>query len=200
MKLKERAAIYGLETLTIFEKISVLTNIDIDILNKFSSLHELKKSLDDLEITKTKKLKLQSIFDIVKTYSNEKFEIRTSVNSPGKVYDYLKYDLENLDYEVFIIITLDSKMKVINKNILTVGILNASLAHPREIFTYAVKDKSNSFILVHNHPSGDPTPSPQDISLTRRVKQASEIMGIDLTDHIIIGKNRYISLKEEGHI
>ncbi len=78
------------------------------------------------------------------------------------------------------------------------GTLNASLVHPREVFRAAMKCSSASLICVHNHPSGDPTPSPEDIALTRRLHEAGELVGIDVLDHLVIGDNRFISLKEQG--
>ncbi|MNG18398.1 hypothetical protein D3C84_1024620 [compost metagenome] len=78
------------------------------------------------------------------------------------------------------------------------GSLNASIVHPREVFRAAIKRSSASIICVHNHPSGDPTPSPEDISLTARLVEAGSIIGIEVLDHVIIGDQRFISLKEQG--
>jgi len=80
------------------------------------------------------------------------------------------------------------------------GSLNASIVHPREVFRAAIKCSSASIICAHNHPSGDPTPSPEDISLTQRLLQAGEIVGIDVLDHLIIGDSSFVSLKEKGHM
>jgi len=78
------------------------------------------------------------------------------------------------------------------------GSLNAAIVHPREVFRAAIKRSSASIICVHNHPSGDPTPSSEDVALTRRLMEAGEIIGIDVLDHIVIGDRRYVSLKEQG--
>jgi DNA repair protein RadC len=80
------------------------------------------------------------------------------------------------------------------------GSLNASIVHPREVFRAAMKYSSAAIVCAHNHPSGDPTPSPEDIALTSRLVQAGEIVGIDVLDHLIIGDSRFISLKEKGYM
>lgn len=80
------------------------------------------------------------------------------------------------------------------------GTLNASLVHPREVFRAAIKCSSASLICVHNHPSGDPTPSPEDIALTKRLVSAGELVGIEVLDHLVIGDGRFISLKEQGYM
>jgi DNA repair protein RadC len=80
------------------------------------------------------------------------------------------------------------------------GTLNASLVHPREVFRAAIKYSSASIICAHNHPSGDPAPSPEDISLTKRLVEAGQLVGIEVLDHLIIGDGRFVSLKEQGHL
>lgn len=96
-----------------------------------------------------------------------------------------------------ILINLDTKNKVISKKEIFKGGLKSSLVHPREIFREAVKDSAASIIICHNHPSGDPTPSRDDINITTRLKECGKMMGIELLDHLIIGDNRFISLKEK---
>ncbi|MNV44920.1 hypothetical protein D3C71_1366980 [compost metagenome] len=95
---------------------------------------------------------------------------------------------------------LNTKNHVIGQETLSMGSLNASIVHPREVFRAAIKCSSASIICAHNHPSGDPTPSPEDISLTSRLLQAGEIVGIDVLDHLIIGDSSFVSLKEKGHM
>lgn len=98
--------------------------------------------------------------------------------------------------EEFHIVSLDTKNHVIDTHQITVGTLNASLVHPREVFRPAIKDAASSIILVHNHPSGDPTPSAEDHSVTRRLEQCGETLGIDVLDHIVLGTQRAVSLRE----
>ena len=96
------------------------------------------------------------------------------------------------------LLSLNNKCALIGESIISIGTVNASLASPREIFLEALKSKAVSIILLHNHPSGDPSPSQNDISITRRVKELGEFLGITLVDHIIIGDNSYVSLNEEN--
>ncbi len=93
-----------------------------------------------------------------------------------------------------------TKNKAIHSEIVSIGTLNASIVHPREVFRPAILHASNSVIVVHNHPSGDPTPSNDDIELTKRLAEAGKILGIELLDHVIVGNGSYISLKERGVI
>jgi DNA repair protein RadC len=102
--------------------------------------------------------------------------------------------------EYFICITLNGAGEVIERRVITVGILNQSLVHPREVFADAITDRAASVILVHNHPSGSLEPSTQDLGITRQLVEAGSILGIRVLDHIIVTKNGYASLKELGHL
>ncbi|WP_196593252.1 RadC family protein [Pectinatus sottacetonis] len=132
--------------------------------------------------------------------SQEPFGKKFSINSPS---DAARYIIPRLRYETkekFAIVLLNIKNQVLSFRVISVGILNASIVHPREVFSEALKNAASSIILTHNHPSGDPTPSGEDIATTRRLIKAGQIMGINVVDHIIIGYNKYISLKEKGLI
>ncbi len=102
--------------------------------------------------------------------------------------------------EEFHIVTLDTKNQVIDTHQITIGTLNASLVHPREVFRPAIKDAAASILLVHNHPSGDPSPSQEDIQVTKRIRQAGETLGIEVLDHIVLGRQTGVSLKEQHQI
>jgi DNA repair protein RadC len=95
---------------------------------------------------------------------------------------------------------LDARNKLITKETISIGTINSSLVHPREVFEPAIRELAVAIILVHNHPSGDPTPSEDDIALTKRLIEAGKILGIEVIDHIIITKNRYFSFKERNLI
>lgn len=123
---------------------------------------------------------------------------RPIVNSPQDVARLMMEEMRYLDREHFKVITLTTKNHVLGIGQISVGLLNSSLVHPRECFKEAIRRNSNAIILVHNHPSGDPAPSREDVEVTRRMAQAGEILGIEVLDHVIIGDNRYISLKERG--
>ncbi|WP_274649956.1 RadC family protein [Paenibacillus humicola] len=120
------------------------------------------------------------------------------IRKPEDAADLLMEELRYLKKEHFVCLFLNTKNQVIARETLSVGTLNASLVHPREVFRAAIKCSSASIICIHNHPSGDPSPSPEDIAMTRRLKEAGELAGIDVLDHLVIGDNRYTSLKEQG--
>lgn len=122
------------------------------------------------------------------------------LTSPDAVYKMLRdhLDIENLDREHFIVIYLNRKGVVNAAQIVSIGGLHSSLVHPREVFKTALLTSSASLILAHNHPSGDPTPSPEDIDVTKSLIQAGKAMSIEILDHIIIGSNKFESLKSRG--
>ena len=102
--------------------------------------------------------------------------------------------------EMFVSIHLDSRQRIESRHIVSIGSLDAAPVHPREVFAQAVKRGAAAVIVAHNHPSGDPTPSPQDIAVTRRLSEASHIIGISLLDHLIIGNGKCLSLRDEGYL
>lgn len=125
-----------------------------------------------------------------------------SLASPDKVVEMTReyLDLENCDKEYFIAIYLDKKIKVNAANIVSIGTLDNALVHPREVFKPALLCSAAAVILAHNHPSGDPKPSANDVEITKKLIEAGEIIGISIIDHVIIGQGRYVSLKEKGII
>jgi DNA repair protein RadC len=118
------------------------------------------------------------------------------LTNPDQVSTYLE-DIKELAQEVFVVISLNAKNRAIKKHLISIGIVSSSLVHPRETFRPAILDGASSIILAHNHPSGDPTPSSEDIKITRQLIAAGEIMGIKVLDHIVIG-NTALSLRETG--
>ena len=108
------------------------------------------------------------------------------------------YFAERLDQEEFLIATLDTKLCVRRVVRITRGTLDASLVHPREVFRAAIADAASSILLIHNHPSGDPTPSRQDHEVTDRLKKVGEIIGIAIIDHIVVGEGKALSLAEHS--
>lgn len=124
--------------------------------------------------------------------------VRPVINSPQDIAHLVMEEMRYLDREHFRVVSLSTKNHVLGISSISVGSLNASLVHPRECFKEAIRRNSNAIILLHNHPSGDPTPSSEDIDVTRRLSDGGQILGIEVLDHVIIGDNRYISLKERG--
>ena len=127
--------------------------------------------------------------------ANNPTDERTSISGPADVLGWLS-EIRTSDREQFICLHLDARNQVNALEVVSVGSLNASLVHPREVFKAAILNNAASVILAHNHPSDDPTPSREDIELTRRMVQAGELMGIEILDHVIVGPERFLSMKE----
>jgi DNA repair protein RadC len=125
-------------------------------------------------------------------------EERPKIRSPRDVYNLLGPTLRDERREHFVAVLLDTKGGVMRQRTVSVGDLSSSIVHPREVFAEAIRHSAASLIVAHNHPSGDPTPSPEDAAVTRRLVEAGELLGIEVLDHIVIGDNRWVSLKEKG--
>ncbi|RUT39401.1 DNA repair protein RadC [Paenibacillus anaericanus] len=122
----------------------------------------------------------------------------TVIRSPSDVFELIEPDVRYLQKEHFICLFLNTKNHLIFKEVISIGSLNSAIVHPREVFRAAIKRCSASIIAVHNHPSGDPQPSSEDIEMTKRLVEAGSIIGIELLDHLIIGGHRFYSLKENS--
>ena len=127
------------------------------------------------------------------------YQTRT-ISSPKDAYEMIKEQLEGLDREQFIIACLNTKNEPTNISVVSVGTLNKAIVHPREVFKTAILSNAASIMAFHNHPSGETTPSQQDIQLTHRLYEAGELLGIKLLDHLIIGDGTFTSLKEKGYL
>lgn len=122
----------------------------------------------------------------------------SKIRSPMDVYKLLEPEFRHLKQEQFICLFLNTKNGVMSKEVISIGSLNACIVHPREVFRMAIKRSCASIICAHNHPSGNPNPSQEDISITKRLVEAGTIIGIEMLDHVVIGNNKYSSLKEQG--
>ena len=154
-------------------------------------------SLKDKKQLKSKRVDVVSIKMIKESsflYKNRR------ISSPKDVVELLRNFLEGADREQFITCCMDTKNQPTSINIVSVGTINSSLVHPREVFKTAIISNASSVILSHNHPSGDVTPSKEDVDITKRIKECGRILGIELLDHVIIGDDKYSSLKEKGII
>lgn len=123
-----------------------------------------------------------------------------NVKSPDDAYKLLRQFLIDVDREYFLVVCLDTKNQPTAINVCHVGSLNASIVHPREVLKPAILSNSASIIVAHNHPSNDPTPSREDIEVTKRLAEAGKIIGIEVLDHLIVCTDRFISLKEKGYV
>lgn len=176
-----------------------------EILQTFSynSLSDIEVS----ELTKIKGIKSAKASSIVASLRfGQRIAQKTmerkiiKISSSEDIYNYLKNELVDKKNEYFYAILLDTKNVIISKEVISIGILDASLVHPREAFKLAVKKSAKSIIFAHNHPSGDYTPSNDDFKTTQRLVQAGEILDIEVLDHIIIGKDSYYSFKKENFL
>jgi len=123
------------------------------------------------------------------------------ISSPSEAAGLGRKFLEEADREQVIVCCLDTKNQPVSVNVVSMGTLNSSLVHPREVFKTAILSNAANIILFHNHPSGDPSPSQEDISITKRIQEAGTLLGIELLDHLIIGsEDRFCSLKERGDL
>lgn len=126
-------------------------------------------------------------------------EMKKQIRSAEDAAEYVMDRMRHLKKEHFFILHLDTKHRLIGEEVVSVGSLDASIVHPREIFKSAVKRSASAVLCLHNHPSGDPSPSPEDKAVTARLCEAGRLLGIDVLDHIVVGDGRYVSLRAEGY-
>lgn len=209
---REKLLRYGPETLSNRELLAIILRVGTrrqsalaladQLLAHFGSLRELREArceeLQAMEgIGLAKAAQILAALELGRRVQAS-VKIPAVVRSPQDAADLIMEHLRYLDREVMRLIILDTKNQVIASPTVSVGTLNASMVHPREIFKECIRRSAASLIVVHNHPSGDPSPSTEDIQVTERLRRAGEILGIDVLDHIIIGDNRFVSMKEEG--
>jgi len=207
---RERLINFGASSLNTYELLAIIMRVGtknqsvIDVsrklLSELSTLGELReKTIDEMTLIKgigeAKAITILAAIELGKRILENKSE-KIQISSPSIVYDLLHYELKGLKQEVLIALYLDLKTNLIAKKEIFRGGLNQSLVHPREIFKFAVKYSAYQMILVHNHPSGDPYPSTQDIQFTKAIEDVGKMMQIQLLDHIIIGDENYISIND----
>jgi len=140
--------------------------------------------------------RLAAAFSLGRHLARTRRPLRPSMRSAARVHSLLGDDLRGLEQETFLICLLDGKHALRRTAVVSVGTLTTSLVHPREVFRPAVRAAAAAVVCVHNHPSGDPEPSPEDLQITRRLVRAGKLMGIPVLDHVVIGDERYVSLRE----
>ena len=208
---RERAIKYGISSLSNEELVSIILksgtknysvkDLSNDLLSKVKSISELKNftvsSLSKISgIGKVKAITLLASLELGKRvyYLQDKSNVK--LNNSKKIYEYFKDLFIDENQENFYALYLDTKSNLISYKLLFKGTLNTSCVHPREIFKYAFLDSAYSIVIIHNHPSGDATPSNEDRELTSNLMNIGIIMSIPIVDHIIIGKNEYFSFYE----
>jgi len=174
-----------------------------EIFSRFPSVQELLEVTEEelLSIKGIGKVKAQQIIAALKLarMNPTPIEERYTIRSPQDAYNYLK-DMQYLTQEHFVVLGLNTKNQILFRETVFIGSLNSSIVHPREVFKNLIKRSCASAIVCHNHPSGHTAPSPEDIQVTERLMEAGMIVGIDIIDHIIVGFESFISLKEKGYM
>lgn len=210
---KEKLLTYGAETLNNSELLAIILGRGIKgenavelssrILNEFNNLDgiltaDYKDIISIKGIKSGKATQIMALSELFKRFRTLKAGRRdVKITSPKDLADLLVGEMSYLNQEVLKVVTLSTKNTIIEVKDVFKGSLNNSIVHPREIFKRAIANHSASIIICHNHPSGDPTPSREDINITLRIKECGKIIGIPLIDHIIIGNNNFVSLKEK---
>ena len=210
---RERLEQYGEKALANHELLAILlrtgtkgTNVvtlALSMLNQFEDLYYLKTaSCQELMtvagIGRIKAIELKAAIELGVRISQASQIKIGQITSSTKAGEMLLLEMRGLQQEHLVVLYLNTKNEIIKKETIFIGGLNSSIAHPREIFRGAVRYSAARMIVGHNHPSGNPEPSEADIQFTRRMSECGELMGIDLLDHIIIGEQEFISLKELG--
>jgi len=215
-KPRERLIKYGVENLSNEELLAIILKTGTrkynvkelanNILCNFNDINDLKNirinNLINIEgIGKIKAIELIAAIELGRrVYSEENYTELVNFTNPEIIIKYFNTLFKDEKQECFYVVYLDSKNKYIDKKLIFKGILNKSLIHPRDIFKEAYLLSACNFICIHNHPSGDATPSEEDINVTRNLKELSNIHGIGLLDHIIIGNNNYYSFYEDNNL
>ena len=208
---RERLIKYGLDSLSNEELLSIILStgyknrsckeLSIDIINYFENINNLRNANIN-NLSKIKGVGVSKASNILasielgrRVFINNDNNIK--ITSSKDIFNLIKSDVENNKQEYFYALYLDNKNKLIEKRLLFIGTINQSLVHPREVFKYAYINSASSIVIVHNHPSGDITPSKEDINITNVLKELGSINKIPILDHIIIGHNKYYSFNEE---
>lgn len=173
------------------------------LLTEFGALRRLADaSCSELQRVKgvglAKATSIKAALELSNRCKARPLESLASYTSPSQVFEHLNYEFRDRRKEYFMALLLDGKNRIIRRAQISEGSLNQSLVHPREVFNVAVRESAAALILLHNHPTGDPTPSPEDLEVTRRLCEAGELMGIKVLDHIIIGDGSFYSFTERG--
>ncbi|MDW5549927.1 RadC family protein [Methanosarcina sp.] len=181
-----------------------VVNLCSRILTEYSikqlSLANISRLMQVHGVGKAKAAQIAAVFELARRLETFVEEPKRKVCSPKDVYTLMYPKMREQKKEKFITLCLDTKNQILREEVVSIGSLNASIVHPREVFKSALMESSASVIMVHNHPSGDPSPSREDIMVTEKMVEGGKILGIDVLDHIIIGEGRYVSLKDEGFV
>lgn len=210
---REKLARFGSESLSTVELIAVILGsgtkenpvlqLAQQLLMHFGGLKKLSEAtVEEIcqikGIGQAKAIQLKAVFGIGAKISQQSIPAKYRIENPVHVFHLLKDEIGNNDQEMFFVILLDTKGFVICHQVVFIGTLTNVLVHPREVFYPAIRHKAASIILAHNHPSGDCTPSPEDIEITKTLIEGGKLIDIQLKDHVIISESSYVSLRQHG--
>jgi DNA repair protein RadC len=163
-----------------------------------SSTRTIQELMDVPGIGPARAARVKAAFALLRAFSEESLPRGASVRSSAEIFERFHAELRDLKREVFLSLMLDGKNRVIREDRVSVGSLTSSIVHPREVFVAAIRESADAVVFVHNHPSGDPTPSLEDIEITNRLVEVGRIVGIRVLDHIVVGDGVYTSFHERG--
>lgn len=211
---REKLISYGVEALSNAELLALIIKVGnqeetaVEVAQKILSRDNrgiaylsdvsLEELMEVKGIGESKACQILATIEIGKRLNRVGPQDKVKVSSPIVLVNLLMDEMRYLCKEHFKIAILDTKNQILAIENISIGTLNASIVHPRDVFKISIKRNANSIILIHNHPSGDPNPSNEDISITNRLIDAGNLIGIKVLDHIIIGDNKYISFKEKN--
>ena len=209
-KVAEGSRLYqvGAPSLSVSELLAhVLRDVDAAraLLDTFNGIRELgKAAYDELikvhGISGARAEQILAAVELGKRFLAAPEANRRSVTCPEDAFEILGPEIGSRTQEVFVAVLLNSKNQVLKTETVSVGTVNASIVHPREVFKPAINASATAIILGHNHPTGNPEPSREDILITERMVKAGRILGMDVVDHVIIGDGKYVSMKELGYV
>jgi DNA repair protein RadC len=210
---RERLATLGPQALTNAELIAILLRVGVvgenavevgqRLLQKFGGLMGLhrapiKELIDQHGIGEAKAAQIKAAIELGRRLTVEAPEERLAINSPADAAALVQYEMSALEQEHLRVILLDRRNRVLEIVEVYKGSVNSSQVRVGELFKEAIRTNASALVVVHNHPSGDPTPSPDDVAVTRAITQAGKLLDVDVLDHLVIGQGKWVSLKERG--
>jgi len=167
-------------------------------LRQLAAIHPA--DLRDAGVSASARRRLEVVFEVARRFNETEWKIGEPFKSAAGVYAHYRERLACETVEMFLAVLLDNKHRKIRDVVVGQGSLTASIVHPRDVYRRIIRDAAAAVIFVHNHPSGDPTPSREDIDITRRLRDVGELIGVKVLDHVVIGKGRYVSFVDDGYL
>jgi len=214
-KPREKAKKVGFENLSLVDLLSILLrtgtkslsvkDVSIELLNEINGLEGLQTlrlpTLTKIKgIGETKAITILAAVELGKRMKEKKLPKKIQIKETKDVYKYYQNAFVEEAQEKFFVLFLSSKNEVINEKIIFTGTANQSFVHPRDIFKEAILNNAVRILCIHNHPSGDTTPSKEDLEVTKRLKECGTLLGIPVLDHVILGRDSYYSFLEKGYL